>query len=115
MGFKVEVDNLMGGLAVRPNGRSKQTYDLTSSIVPRGTSLHRSVELEFPPIVIDPVVRLSHLSFPKIISGRIGGAVRPGSERRQRRQTVGLLDARVVGTENLSPDVVVMKSAKDRV
>ena len=28
-------------------GRSKQTYDLTSSIVPRGTSFHRAVELEF--------------------------------------------------------------------
>src|SRR5256884_7625602 len=36
------------------NGRSKRTYDLTSSIVPRGTSFHRSVELEFPPIGFDP-------------------------------------------------------------
>src|SRR6476661_4319259 len=35
------------------DGRSKQTYDLTSSIVPRGTSFHRSVELEFPPIGCD--------------------------------------------------------------
>jgi hypothetical protein len=35
------------------------------------------------------------LSFPKIISGRIGGAVQPGSEWRQWRQIVGLLDARV--------------------
>jgi heme/copper-type cytochrome/quinol oxidase subunit 1 len=34
------------------------------------------------------------LSFPKIISGRIGGAVQPGSEWRQWRQIVGLLDAR---------------------
>ena len=34
-------------------GRSKQTYDLTSSIVPRGTSFHRSVEFEFPPIGLD--------------------------------------------------------------
>ncbi len=32
------------------------------------------------------------LSFPKIISGRIGGAVQPGSEWRQWRQIVGLLD-----------------------
>ena len=41
----------MGGLAV---GRSKQTCELTSSIVPRGTSFHRRVELEFPPIGCDP-------------------------------------------------------------
>ena len=32
--------------------------DLTLSIVPRGTSFHRSVEREFPPIVFDPA-RLS--------------------------------------------------------
>ena len=29
------------------DGRSKRTYELTSSIVPRGTSFHRSVELCF--------------------------------------------------------------------
>ena len=51
-------NNLMGGLAVRRDGRSKRTYELTSSIVPRGTSFHRSVELEFPPIGFDPA-RLS--------------------------------------------------------
>ncbi len=33
------------------------------------------------------------LSFPKIISGHIGGAVQPGSEWRGWRQSVGLLDA----------------------
>src|SRR4029079_15607771 len=37
------------------DGRSKRTYDLTSSIVPRGTSFHHPVELEFPPI--DPARR----------------------------------------------------------
>jgi hypothetical protein len=36
------------------NGRSKRTCELTSSIVPRGTSFHRSVELECPPIGFDP-------------------------------------------------------------
>ena len=36
------------------NGRSKRTYELTSSIVPRGTSFHRSVELECSPIAFDP-------------------------------------------------------------
>src|ERR1035437_5691454 len=40
------------------DGRSKRTYELTSSIVPRGTSFHHSVELEFPPIAFDPA-RLS--------------------------------------------------------
>ena len=32
------------------DGRSKRTCELTSSIVPRGTSFHRSVELGFSPI-----------------------------------------------------------------
>src|SRR5476651_1505162 len=36
------------------NGRSKRPSELTSSIVPRGTSFHRRVELEFPPIELDP-------------------------------------------------------------
>src|SRR6516162_11198273 len=35
------------------DGRSKQTYELTSSIVPRGTSFHRTVEFVFPPIGFD--------------------------------------------------------------
>ena len=51
---KTRRNNLLGGLAVRLNGRSKRTYELTSSIVPRGTSFHRWVELEFPPIAFDP-------------------------------------------------------------
>src|SRR5271163_4476943 len=37
------------------NGRSKRTHELTSSIVPRGTSFHRSVELECSPIRFDCV------------------------------------------------------------
>jgi hypothetical protein len=36
------------------NGGSKRTYELTSSIVPQGTSFHRSVELGFSPIGFDP-------------------------------------------------------------
>ena len=35
-------------------GGFKRKCELTSSIVPRGTSFHRSVELEFPPIGCDP-------------------------------------------------------------
>ena len=34
-------------------GRSKRTCELTSSIVPRGTSFHHLVEFEFPPIAFD--------------------------------------------------------------
>jgi hypothetical protein len=46
-------NNLYRGLAV-VIGRSKQTCELTSTTVPRGTSFHRLVELEFPPIAFDP-------------------------------------------------------------
>src|SRR5665811_1047403 len=35
----------------------------------------------------------TNLSFPKITSGRIGGAVQPGSEWRKLRRSVGPLDA----------------------
>src|ERR1043166_2052358 len=41
---RIRWNNLMGG----------PTCELTSSIVPRGTSFHRVVELEFPPIGFDP-------------------------------------------------------------
>ena len=43
-------NNLCRGLAVSWNGRSKRTYELTSSIVPRRTSFHCSVDLGFPPV-----------------------------------------------------------------
>src|SRR5262249_59178145 len=36
------------------NGRLKRTCELTSSIVPRGTSFHCWVDLDFPPIGLDP-------------------------------------------------------------
>jgi hypothetical protein len=46
-GSKTRWNNLSVGLAVRTDGRFKRTYELTSSIVPRGTSFHRLVEFEF--------------------------------------------------------------------
>src|SRR5262249_11819752 len=46
-GSKTRWNNLSVGLAV---GRSKQTCELTSSIVTRGTSFHQAVELECPPL-----------------------------------------------------------------
>ena len=49
---KTRWNNLCHGLTVSLNGGSKRTCELTSSIVPRGTSFHRSVELECPPIAI---------------------------------------------------------------
>ena len=58
MGFEDEVEQSIGRPCRQLNGRSKRHCELTSSIVPRGTSFHRRMELEFPPIGFDPV-RLS--------------------------------------------------------
>ena len=44
MGFEDEVEQSIGRPCRQTNGRSKRTCDLTSSIVPRGTSFHRLVE-----------------------------------------------------------------------
>ena len=55
MGFEGEVEQSIGRPCRQTNRRSKPTYELTSSIVPRGTSIHHGVELEFPPIAFDPV------------------------------------------------------------
>ena len=54
MGFEGEVEQSIGRPCRQTNRRSKPTYELTSSIVPRGTSFHHGVELEFPPIAFDP-------------------------------------------------------------
>jgi hypothetical protein len=40
-------NNLSGGLGRQTDGRASGHCDLTSSIVPRGTSCHRAVELAF--------------------------------------------------------------------
>ena len=47
-GFEDEAEQSIGRPCRQTNGRSKSTCELTSSIVPRGTSFHRSVELECP-------------------------------------------------------------------
>jgi hypothetical protein len=52
---KTRRNNPPSGLAVRRTAGPSDRGELTSSIVPRGTSFHRSVELEFPPIGCDPV------------------------------------------------------------
>ena len=51
MGFEDEVEQSFGRPCRQTNGRSKRTCELTSSIVPRGTSFHRSVE--YPSIGLD--------------------------------------------------------------
>src|SRR5215469_11962574 len=53
MGFEDEAEQSFGRPCRQTNGRSKRTCELTSSIVPRGTSFHRSVELECPSIGLD--------------------------------------------------------------
>ena len=54
MGFEDEAEQSFGRPCRQSHGRSKRTCELTSSIVPRGTSFRRSVELEFSPIEFDP-------------------------------------------------------------
>src|SRR6516225_5126413 len=44
--FEDEVEQSFGRPCRQYDGRSKRTNDLTSSIVPRGTSFHRWVELD---------------------------------------------------------------------
>src|ERR1700688_841913 len=58
MGVEDEAEQSNGRPYRQSDGGSKRPNELTSSIVPRGTSFHRSVELKFSPIVIDPA-RLS--------------------------------------------------------
>ena len=55
MGSEDEAEQSLGRPCRQGDGRSKRTCELTSSIVPRGTSFHRLVELEFSPIGFDPV------------------------------------------------------------
>ena len=54
MGYEDEAEQSVTRPYRQIDDRSKRTSELTSSIVPRGTSFHRWVELEIPPIVIDP-------------------------------------------------------------
>ena len=64
MGFEDEVDQSLPRPCPQFEGGSKRTCDLTSSIVPRGTSFHRSVKLEFPPIAFDPAWFSCRCDFP---------------------------------------------------
>jgi len=55
MGSEDEVEQSFSRPRRRTNVGSKRTYDLTSSIVPRGTSFHQAVELERSPVRFDSV------------------------------------------------------------
>src|SRR5256885_5820829 len=59
-----EVEQSIARPCHQSEGWSKRTCELNSSIVPRGTSFHRSVELEFPPIAFDPAWRSCRYGFP---------------------------------------------------
>ena len=63
---------------------SKRTYELTSSIVPRGTSFHHWVELEFSPIAFD--LALSSCCRCKLFSGPPEvGAIYPNAVHNHRQ------------------------------
>src|SRR3974390_2569196 len=49
MGFEDDVEQSLGRPCRLNDGRSKRTYELTSSIVPRRTSFHRSCEVDQEP------------------------------------------------------------------
>ena len=76
MGFEDEAEQSLGRPCRLTDSRSKRTYELTSSIVTRGTSSHRSVELECPPIAFDPERLLCRRDFPGPVEL---GAVNPNA------------------------------------
>src|SRR5262249_22243482 len=54
MGFEDEVEQSLARPCRQCDGRFKRTYELTSSIVPRGTSFHRWVDLmNFASVALD--------------------------------------------------------------
>ena len=84
MGFEDEVEQSNERPCRQSDGRSKRTCELTSSIVPRGTSFHRWVDLEFPPIAFDPARHSCRYELP---GPSELGAVNPDAvhDHRQRR------------------------------
>src|SRR3984957_6743590 len=63
-GIRGRGEQSLGRPCRQTNGRSKRTCELSSSIVPRGTSFHRTVELEFPPIAFGPARLSRRCDFP---------------------------------------------------
>src|SRR5437867_1899893 len=65
MGFEDEVEQSQGRPCRLCNGRFKPTYELTSSIVPRGTSFHRWVDLRF--LLSDLILSGSHAAATSLV------------------------------------------------
>ncbi len=63
-GIRERGGTIYGAALPSMSGRPKQTFDLTSSIVPRGTSFHRVVELAFSPIGFDLALSCRYSFFP---------------------------------------------------
>ena len=99
MGFENEVEQSFPRPCRQTYGGFKRKCELTSSIVPRGTSFHRSVELEFPPIGCDPAQFSGCYGlFPSppelgdATAGRTGRRVRsPGEPRPREPQPLSLV------------------------
>ena len=64
MGFEDEAEQSIGRPCRQTNGGSKRPSELTSSIVPRGTSCHHVVGFEFPLITFDPARFSCRHGFP---------------------------------------------------
>src|SRR5258708_3639463 len=65
MGFEDEVEQSFGRPCRQCDGRFKRTYELTSSIVPRGTSFHRWVDLRF--LLFDLIPYGSHAATTSLV------------------------------------------------
>jgi class 3 adenylate cyclase len=65
MGVEDEVERSLPRPCRQTNGRSKRTCELTSSVVPRGTSFHRSVDLEAVGPAVNEVARIETLCEPQ--------------------------------------------------
>ena len=90
-------DRAMLGVKIGRLGTRRLGFPLHPAGRPSDERGSHLFEVKIPMLFLQgtrDVLADTNLSFPKIISGRIGGAVQPGSEWRQWRQIVGLLDAR---------------------
>src|SRR3974390_3229926 len=64
MGVENEAEQSFGRPCCQTNGRAKRPSELASSIVPRGTSFHRRVELKYSPMGCYPVRASSRCDLP---------------------------------------------------
>jgi hypothetical protein len=83
-GIRGRGGTIFGSALPSCDGRSKRTYELTSSIVPRGTSCHRWVELEFSPIAFEAAQPSCRCDLPGPLEL---GAVNPDAVHDHRQPT----------------------------